>query len=118
MISCNTKKKYEDYNENDFYEVQGVVTKVYSTSSVFDDSYNKLMDYVYCVNDSLILSGKEKEFFKAWKFGQPIIVLVHKTNPEISFYARNGFLNKITKTQEESLYKVLLIEAEKQKISF
>ena len=66
FFSCSKEKRYEDFNENDFYEVQGVITKVYQTPSVFDSAYNMLMDYSYVVNDTIFLNGSEKEFYKVW----------------------------------------------------
>ena len=48
IISCsNTKKEYEDYNEDDFYEVQGIVTKIIPTSDVFDSPRNRDIYYDY-----------------------------------------------------------------------
>ena len=114
LLSCNSEKKYEDYNENDFYEVQGAVIKVYNTPSVFDSSSNKLMNYVYCVNDSLILKGSEKEFYQAWYFAQPIVVLVNKNNPEINFFARVGLLETITEKQAKMIDEVLDYESKTQ----
>ena len=114
-FSCEKEKRYEDYNEDDFYEAQGVVTKVYQTSSVFDSSFNKLIDYTYAINDSIFLEGKEVEFYKAWRFGQPIIVLVHKKDSSISFYARDGILNNITEKQMKMFNTILVIDGKKSK---
>jgi hypothetical protein len=113
-FSCGEEKRYEDYKENDFYETQGVVTKVYQTSSVFDSSLNKLMDYTYVINDSVFLEGKEKEFHKAWEFGQPVIVLIHKKDSNISFYARDGILNNLTEKQLKTFNTILEIDRSKK----
>ena len=113
-FSCGEEKRYEDYKENDFYETQGVVTKVYQTSSVFDSSLNKLMDYTYVINDSVFLEGKEKEFHKAWVFGQPVIVLIHKKDSNISFYARDGILNNLTEKQLKTFNTILEIDRSKK----
>tara|TARA_R110001632_G_scaffold18712_18_gene57697 strand:+ start:4489 stop:4890 length:402 start_codon:yes stop_codon:yes gene_type:complete len=115
LLSCTSEKKYEDYNENDFYEVQGAITKVYNTSSVFDNSSNKLMNYVYCVNDSVILNGSEKEFYQAWRFGQPIVVLVHKKDYNINFFARIGLSGTMNNKQAKMIDDVLEMESKKQK---
>ena len=114
FFSCSKEKRYEDFNENDFYEVQGIITKVYQTSSVFDSSYNKLMDYSYAVNDSVFLNGSEKEFYKAWVVGEPIVVLVHKKDSKINFYARNGVLDNVTEEQFRQLNLILEIEKNKK----
>lgn len=113
-FSCSEEKRYEDYKEGDFYEVQGVITKVYQTSSIFDESHNKLMGYTYVINDSVFLEDKEKEFHKAWEFGQPIIVLVHKEDYNISFYARDGILNNLTKKQLKTFNAILEIDRSKK----
>ncbi|RKF04382.1 hypothetical protein C8N26_1049 [Tenacibaculum lutimaris] len=114
FFSCSKEKRYEDFNENDFYEVQGIITKVYQTSSVFDSSYNKLMDYSYALNDSVFLNGSEKEFYKAWVVGEPIVVLVHKKDSKINFYARNGVLDNVTEEQFRQLNFILEIEKNKK----
>ncbi|CAM1346237.1 hypothetical protein [Tenacibaculum crassostreae] len=113
FFSCLKEKRYEDFNEKDFYEVQGIITKVYQTPSVFDSSYNKLMDYTYAVNDSVFLNGSEKEFYKAWNVGDPIIVLVHKNDCKINFYARDGLSKNVTDEQIRQLSLVLDIELNK-----
>lgn len=108
------RKRYEDFNEKDFYEVQGIIIKVYQTPSVFDSPYNKLMDYSYVVNDSIFLNGSEKKFHKAWVIGEPIVVLVHKNDVNISFYARNGALENVTEEQFSKLNLILEIEKNKK----
>ena len=115
FISCTKEKRYQDYNENEFYEAQGIITKVYQTSSVFDESYNKLMDYTYAINDSVFLEGKEKEFYKAWNIGQPIVVLVHKKDSSISFYARDGIVHSFSEKQLEMFNTILEIDRLKNK---
>ena len=114
FFSCSKDKKYEDFNENDFYEVQGVITKVYRTPSVFDSSYNMLMDYSYAVNDSIFLNGSEKEFYKAWSIGQPIVVLVHKNDFNINFYARDGVVSSFSEKQLDMFNTILEIEMNKK----
>ena len=115
LFSCDREKKYQDYNEKDFYEVQGVITKVYQTYSIFDSSYNNLMDYSYAINDSVYLEGKEREFHKAWQFGDPIVILVHRDDSSISFYARNGVVNSFSEKQFEMFNTILEIDSDKKK---
>ncbi|WGH74128.1 hypothetical protein P8625_08335 [Tenacibaculum tangerinum] len=107
FFSCSKEKRYEDFNEEDFYEVQGIITNVYQTPSVFDSPYNKSMNYSYSVNDSVFLNGSEREFYKAWVVGDPIVVLVHKNDSKINFYARNGFLDNVTEEQFRQLNLIL-----------
>lgn len=114
FFSCAKEKRYQDYNENEFYEAQGIITKVYQTSSVFDESYNKLMDYTYVINDSVFLKGKEKEFYKAWNIGQPVVVLVHNKDSSISFYARDGIVRSFSEKQLEMFNTILEIDRPKK----
>ena len=114
FFSCSKEKRYEDFNENDFYEVQGVITKVYQTPSVFDSAYNMLMDYSYVVNDTIFLNGSEKEFYKVWSIWQPIVVLVHKNDSNINFYARDGVVSSFSEKQLEMFNTILEIEKNKK----
>lgn len=110
LISCKNEKKYKDYKETDFYEVQGTVTNNYETSSPFDSPYNKLIDYCYILKDSTILFGKENEFYLDLNLGQPVVILVHKKDPKISFYGRTGLLDGLTKYQANSFDSILRIK--------
>tara|TARA_R110002124_G_scaffold17532_3_gene73518 strand:- start:401033 stop:401410 length:378 start_codon:yes stop_codon:yes gene_type:complete len=94
IISCsNTKKEYEDYNEDDFYEVQGIVTKIIPTSDVFDSPRNRDIYYDYYLWLSKPLKGEEKNIDLMINPGDGIIVLVHKDDSLINFYARRGIIN-------------------------
>ncbi len=68
------------------------------------------MDYTYAINDSVFLEGKEKEFYKAWNIGQPIVVLVHKKDSSISFYARDGIVSSFSEKQLEMFNTILEID--------
>jgi len=109
-FSCR-EKSFEEYNENDFYKVQGVIVSAKMTNSIADSPFMKEIKYEYFINDSLLLENLEDFSFADMEKGIPIEVLVHKENPNISFYWRNGFSDNITPYQtqyvEEKLERVM-----------
>jgi len=52
--SCNSEKKYSDYNEKDFYEVQGIITSAIPTSDPFDLPPMKDFKFDYFLSESYI----------------------------------------------------------------
>lgn len=91
ILSCNkAKEKIEDYTEDELYEVQGIITKITPTSSPFDDSNIKIMNYIYHLDYESPLEGIDKNYDLVYTEGAPIIVLVSKKNPKISFFSRFG----------------------------
>ena len=95
--SCNSEKKYSDYNEKDFYEVQGIITSAIPTSDPFDLPPMKDFKFDYFLSDSIPLNGEEKNIQSQWaKQGVPIIVLVHKKDEKISFFGRPGVKDNLT----------------------
>jgi hypothetical protein len=92
IYSCG-EKKYEDYNENEFNEVQGVITKVKQSSSPFDSSRVRDIEYFYYLGEKEPFRGGEKNIDLYLNSGQPIVVLVHKKDSTINFYGYNGMIN-------------------------
>ncbi len=103
-LSC-TKKSFSEYNENEFYKVQGIIISDKATNYPFDSAFMKKIRYEYFINDSLILKGSENFSFVDMVKGMPIEVLVHKKNQKISFYWKNGFSKNITEYQLQYLKK-------------
>lgn len=99
-FSCK-EKSFEEYNENEFYQVQGVIISSKMTSSIADSPFMKEIKYEYFINDSLLLENSEDFSFMDMEKGIPIEVLVHKEDPNISFYWRNGFSDNITPYQTQ-----------------
>ena len=93
FFNCD-KKKYEDYNEEDFIERQGIITKMKRTSNPLDSEWNKKITYAYNLYEDSIYYGQENNISLMLKLGQPIVVLVHKNDDKISFYARRGLVDK------------------------
>lgn len=95
FYSCGSgEKKYEDYNESDFYEVQGIVTETHSSSDPFDSSRIKTIFYDYHLEFNKPLSGSEKNIDLVLRVGDPIVVLVFKKDKKISFFARHGIVDE------------------------
>lgn len=114
LISCESKKKYSDYKESDFYEVQGIINYAKPTSDPFDSPTEKNISFTYFLDRPNPKTGIENdlEMFEA-KNGYPLIVLVHKDDENISFYGRVGILENLNKEEKEFLEKHLKSEIEK-----
>ena len=92
FISCGPKK-YSDYDPNEFYEAQGVVT--YAKVSSKDLGTRKTyIQYSYNFENDSILTGYESNLDYYIVKGNPIVVLVHKQKPKINFFARVGMINE------------------------
>ncbi|UOB18935.1 hypothetical protein [Abyssalbus ytuae] len=102
-ISCNSKKGYEDYNENDFYEVQGIVTYVEHSTDPFDSPQIKNIKFNYFLDLEIPLNGAENglNIFKIAK-GYPVIVYVHKDDTNTSFYGKIGLVDSLN--EKEIIY--------------
>lgn len=103
-ISCR-EKSFEEYDESEFYKSQGIIVSAYQTKTILDDPFMKEIKYEYFVNDSIILEDSEDFSFMDMTRGVPIEVLVHKKNPEISFYWRNGLSENVTTYQIDYIRK-------------
>ncbi|WP_417873496.1 hypothetical protein [Xanthomarina gelatinilytica] len=116
LISCESEKKYSDFNETDFYEVQGIINYANQTSDPFDSSTEKNVSFTYFLDRPNPKTGIEKnlEMFEAQK-GYPLIVLVHKNDESISFYGRVGILENINDKEKEFLNKHFQNEMNKTK---
>ena len=104
LISCR-EKSFEEYDESEFYKSQGIILSARQTKTILDRPSMKEIKYEYFVNDSLILKGSEDFSFVDMIRGVPIEVLVHKKDPKISFYWRNGLSENATPFQLEYVRK-------------
>ncbi|WP_298537952.1 hypothetical protein [uncultured Algibacter sp.] len=104
LLSCESDKKYSDYNEDDFYEVQGIIKFANPTSYPFDHSIVKDISFTYFLDRPNPITGIEKklEMREAQK-DYPVIVLVHKDDENISFYGRVGILENLNEKEKEVL---------------
>ncbi|WP_458627087.1 hypothetical protein [Winogradskyella sp. PC D3.3] len=114
LSSCESEKKYSDYNESDFYEVQGIIKYANPTSDPFDLPIVKDISFAYYLDRPNPKIGIEKnlEMFEAQN-GYPLIVLVHKDDENISFYGRVGILKNLNQKEKEYLEKHLKSEIAK-----
>ena len=95
LFSCKKQYQYDDYDEDDFIEVQGIITSAVPDGDPFNNSSVKNIRYQYYLDQSPPLIGFENiDMFEAQR-GYPLIVLVHKENPDISFYGRVGILDTL-----------------------
>lgn len=98
LFSC-AEKKYEDYDENDFYEVNGVVTNVSLRPNAFGDNQNHYVSYDYFVNDSVFYTGYSRDSYLSILnrgIGGAVIVKVYKKNPRVNFFWKEGILNNLS----------------------
>ena len=104
ISSCESEKKYFDYNESDFYEVQGFIELASPTSDPYDSPTEKNIRFKYFLDRDNPKSGIEDDLdmFEA-KTGYPLIVLVHKNDENISFYGRVGILENLNNKEKEFL---------------
>ncbi len=104
LFSCESDKKYSDFKESDFYEVQGFINYANPTSNSFDSPTEKNVSFTYFLDRPNPKTGIEKnlEMFEAQK-GYPLIVLVHNDDENISFYGRVGILENINDKEKEFL---------------
>lgn len=102
ILSCKeSKEKFSDYSEDELYEVQGIITKLTRTSSSFDSSNMKVMNYIYHLDYEIPLEGVENNYSLVYREGTPIVVLVSKEDPKISFFSHIGRINSRLKIDDE-----------------
>ncbi|WP_405251785.1 hypothetical protein [Dokdonia sp. Asnod3-C12] len=105
--------KYEDYNEDNFNEVQGLIMSAVPDGDPFNSSSIKNIRYQYNLDKSPPLIGFENiNMFEAQR-GYPLIVLVHKEDESISFYGRVGILDSLNGKEKSFLKKHFQGELEK-----
>ena len=104
LSSCESEKRYSEYNDSDFYEVQGFIESANPTSDPFDSPTEKNIRFKYFLDLDNPKSGMENDLdmFEA-KTGYPLIVLVHKDDENISFYGRVGILENLNNKEKEFL---------------
>ena len=94
------KKEYEDYNEDDFVEVQGILTRTFGKAR-FPDKFRTDIYFIYNLDKENPDTGFELGSPYMLDEGEPIIVLVHRNDHKISFFGTRGII------EEEILLKYL-----------
>jgi len=99
IFSCNKseKKKYEDYNEDDFVEVQGIVIKTVKKMN-FQSYFEMDLYYIYNLGQDKPTKGYELKTPYMIGVGEPAVILVHKEDKNITFYGYRGTLMEEEKT--------------------
>ncbi|WP_228530332.1 hypothetical protein [Tamlana sp. I1] len=115
FFSCKFEKKYSDYNETDFYEVQGIIDNITPNRNPFDSPRLKNVKYTYFLDRSIPKKGIEKNldmmeinngfYFKSIENGYPIIIFIHKNDENISFCGPIGTLDSLNSKEKEFLTK-------------
>ncbi len=106
--SCNKERQpqYEDFNEEDFVLVPGIVTKITRTPIYARGNwYEYNVYYAYNLKSDTILVGKEMDVDLALKEGDGFYVLVNKKDKGISFIAGPRLLPKDQKILESYLLR-------------
>jgi len=92
IISCQEQqiKRYEDYNEEDFIEVQGLIIKVEKEFAY----QNRKVDvtYIYNLEHDKPTVGHEKNTPFIPMAGQPKVILVHKYKHNVTFLGGNTYV--------------------------
>ena len=96
IASCKGlgKPKYEDYNEEDFIAVQGIVYKVTRTPVVRLLYYEVNAYYIYNLDSEHPKIGKEMDVPVVVEEGDPQVILIHKDDENISFMGRGRTINR------------------------
>ncbi|MBQ4915590.1 hypothetical protein J8L85_14135 [Maribacter sp. MMG018] len=83
-------KSYEDYNEQDFVEVQGLIIKVEKEFAY----QNRKVDvtYIYNLEKDKPTVGHEKNTPFIPMAGQPKVILVHKYEENVTFLGGNTYV--------------------------
>lgn len=113
LYACKSEKKYWDYDEADFYEVQGIIKNISLNNNPFDISRIKNVSYTYFLDRSIPISGVEKNidlseinsgyYVNDIENGYPILIYVHKNDENISFCGPIGILDSLNTREKEFL---------------
>ncbi|NER11807.1 hypothetical protein SAMN06265375_1251 [Muriicola jejuensis] len=95
FISCDTQKKkgFEEYNEEDFIEVQGILTGSFRKTS-FPNRFSSNIYFIYNLHQENPDTGYELDSPYMLDEGVPVIVLVHRDDNNISFFGGTGIIQE------------------------
>ncbi|MDF0707524.1 MAG: hypothetical protein VX772_10315 [Bacteroidota bacterium] len=86
-------KEFTDYDKDDFFEVQGIVVEV----DMGDSEFGKISTdvcYYYNLSEDKPSLGCELNCPLLPEIDDPIIVMIHKDDPDIAFVNRLGVLEQ------------------------
>lgn len=106
--------KYEDFNEEDFLMVPGIVIKKTRTPIVGGRRwYEYNIYYAYNLDSDTVLVGKEMDVELAVSEGDGIYVLVHKEDENVSFLGRGRIV-----PSEEHIIENYLEKSKEQGVKY
>ncbi len=104
-----------------FMKVSGVVIDVSVSAKAFGDNRDLYISYDYFVNDSVYYSGytSNAQLSRLNRgLGGAVILKVHKKNPKISFFWKEGFLPSLSKKRalllQQHIEKVYRLKMKKK----
>ena len=95
FTGCNEpeKKSYEDYDEGDFIEVQGIITKTNARNTLQNHIVTDI-HFIYNLNLDKPSVGYELKSPYMLDEGEPVIILVHKEDKNVSFFGARGIIEE------------------------
>ncbi|APU11054.1 hypothetical protein IZU89_07495 [Cellulophaga lytica] len=89
---CREKstKNFEDYNEEDFVEVQGLIIKVEKEFAYQNGKVD--VTYIYDLEKDNPTIGHEKDSPFIPMVGEPRVIMVHKYEENVSFLGINNYV--------------------------
>ena len=102
-FSCNQKKdkSYWDYNENDFYMTQGIISDIKLRYDYLKMRHLRDVYFIYHLDFEKPMEGVEKGTDYRLNIGEPVIILVHKKDSSISFFGHRGLVDERMKIDKE-----------------
>lgn len=97
LISCNwnsTKNNYEDFNEDDYFRVQGIVVSAKSNFNYVDKFSKRNIKYIYHLELTPPSSLTEKNSELVLDPGDPIVVMLRKKDSTDVFIAHRGIYDE------------------------
>ncbi|WP_421813549.1 hypothetical protein [Flagellimonas sp.] len=94
LIGCTeSKKKFEDYNEENFIEVQGIIIKT-KRKIDYKNIIKTSIHFIYNLEKERPDVGFELDSPFMLNDGEPVIILVHKDDEQISFFGARGIIDE------------------------
>ncbi|MEK6152144.1 hypothetical protein WIW50_02735 [Flavobacteriaceae bacterium 3-367] len=94
LFGCaESKKKYEDYNDTDFIEVQGIITKT-KRKTDFKNVIKTSVYFIYNLDKERPDIGYELDTPFMLHNDEPAIILVHKDDEKVSFFGARGIIKE------------------------
>lgn len=95
VIGCglSSDKQYQDYDPDNFIEVQGIITRVFHRS-VYPDKRVTDLRFIYQLDSAAPKQNMERGTPFLLNDGDPAVILVHKDDNDISFFGSRGIIDE------------------------